>query len=368
MRISLLEKREDFISILRATLNETQYFPKKDSQKTEFFINKYLNFIATKTLPQKTFRILIKEYSNTLIWWRRFIQKAFVYLAISRKFRKIFSHNILYLPKIYKDFLIVGGNHRIRLFPKDLTYSLILLKKGENSKFCINDARLRTTLNLNHCPKVLDYSNSWIKEEYFEGTPLNRILDMGVRENIKNKAISKHWDNVIEPTIYETSIKEYEHLVLSEIDNILRINRLNIEMELNELILKTFHVAFLNVKLNKIILSSSHGDLQLSNILVKENEIKIIDWEHSDNRFYLFDHFILYSNNRSMNDIEKAISIYKTKKTNAPNGINITNDELHLNIIEELRFSMNEDFSLNFKKCGVKTEQLCIQINRYFDA
>ena len=264
--------------------------------------------------------------------------------------------------------MIVGGNHRIRLFPKDLTYSLILLKKGENSKFCINDARLRTTLNLNHCPKVLDYSNSWIKEEYFEGTPLNRILDMGVRENIKNKAISKHWDNVIEPTIYETSIKEYEHLVLSEIDNILRINRLNIEMELNELILKTFHVAFLNVKLNKIILSSSHGDLQLSNILVKDNEIKIIDWEHSDNRFYLFDHFILYSNNRSMNDIEKAISIYKTKKTNAPNGINITNDELHLNIIEELRFSMNEDFSLNFKKCGVKTEQLCIQINRYFDA
>ena len=69
-----------------------------------------------------------------------------------------------------------------------------------------------------------------------------------------------------------------------------------------------------------------------------------------------------------MNDIEKYIYIYKTKKTNAPNGINITNDELHLNIIEELRFSMNEDFSLNFKKCGVKTEQLCIQINRYFDA
>jgi predicted Ser/Thr protein kinase len=364
----LLEKREDFISILRATLNETQYFPKKDSQKTEFFINKYLNFIATKTLPQKTFRILIKEYSNTLIWWRRFIQKMYVRMAISKRFRRYFSHKHIKLPEYFKDFLLVGGNHRIRLFPEDLNYSLILLKKNENPKFCVNDARLRSTLSFNHWPKLIDYGNGWIREEYFEGTPLNRILDIKKREDIGNDIISLHWDYVIKPTQYQLPINAYKDLVILDVNRILEMFSDRLDKSLIDKILNTFQIAFSKLTISEIIISSTHGDFQMSNILVKDNETKIIDWEHSDNRFYLYDHFIFNSNLRSINDIVKAIFHYKSKILNNSLGIKISNDDLYLNIIEELRFSMNDDFSHNFNICGLKTIHLCEQIQKYFES
>ena len=59
MRIEVLEKRENFIKIAKLTLQNSSFFSTMNfSLEQEYYVNKYLNFIATANLPKKTFQIL----------------------------------------------------------------------------------------------------------------------------------------------------------------------------------------------------------------------------------------------------------------------------------------------------------------------
>ena len=91
MRISLLEKRENFDKILKETLEKNSFFnTKSNEKKVKYFINRYLNFIATNTLSKNVFQTLLNEYSSSLIWWKEWAQLLYVKLSISIFFRSFF--------------------------------------------------------------------------------------------------------------------------------------------------------------------------------------------------------------------------------------------------------------------------------------
>ena len=91
MRISLLEKREDFYFILKNTLKNSSFFEEQNDgfKGARYTVNKYLNFIASEKINTKVFQNLVNEYSNSRVWWRKVIQKVYVSLAVSNAFRKI---------------------------------------------------------------------------------------------------------------------------------------------------------------------------------------------------------------------------------------------------------------------------------------
>ena len=136
MRISLLDKRENFDKILKATLSNSTFLSgRTDELSTKFYINRYLNFIATNKLPTQVFQVLKNEYSFSTSIWKSVIQKQYVHLAIKPALRKILSHRAIELPSFFSAYLILGGNHRIRLFSNVSNATVVILKKGERHDY-----------------------------------------------------------------------------------------------------------------------------------------------------------------------------------------------------------------------------------------
>ena len=365
MRISLLEKREDFDEILKKTLNTTSFFKNRNfSSEDKYFINKYLNFIATNSLSSDVFKTLINEYSSSVSWWKKGIQLFYVTLATSRFFRGLFSHRVIWLSKDFKSYLILGGNHRLRLFYGELKDSIVILKSGESQKFIKNDITIRTEYNLSYAPKILEFDSDWLREEFFDGAPINRLKNKERIKKLRIVIFKNHFDELLIPSLKMIPLNEYIQLIKNEVYLFSNNVKIKINKDILTLINRIYDDLFLNISVDNVKLSWSHGDFQDANILVDEYTYKVIDWEASNKRFYLYDVFTLFSNIRSNISFKSALNNFNSTKGNFEK-IKITNDDIILLLIEELRFQMNEEFSENIYFKGEKIEKLCHFITSY---
>lgn len=366
MRISLLEKREDFYDILERTLNDSFLNKEVTNEKSKFIVNRYLNFIASPMLPKITFKILINEYSSSLIWWKKALQYYYVKLATSLNTRVIFSHNHIKLPSTFDNYLILGGNHRIRLFNSKLESSIVILKNKESNDFITNDIFIRTKNNLSYAPKILTFGQNWLKEEYIEGTPINRLKNEFNVDHYINSLVENHFNSLINKTTKIVSIDTFQGLVLNEIKT--NLNRTNFKNKLfEEKLFQLLEKLFSMLKIDSLKLSWSHGDFQQANILLINNTIKVIDWESANKRFYLYDFFVLYSSIRTGVSLNEAIENFKLKVNEVETLNSIGNNDILLLLIEEIRFSVKENFSLNFYEPGDKTNLLIDAIKNYLN-
>lgn len=360
MRISLLEKREDFYKILNITLNNyTKNLNLNNSKSSFFVVNKYLNFIANPYLPSSLFNILKNEYSNSNIKWKKIFQFFYVQLAVQKVLRLLFAQKIIRLPNYFSDFLILGGNHRIRLFSETLNGSLVILKSKERDKYIYNDIKIRESFCLSFAPIILDKGKDWFIEEYFEGTPINRIR----KENdySLDSLLKVYQNELLDPSKEVLTIKDYKKMINLDLETVLEVNfECNVKKELDGLIIKTFRTLFHLITIKRVEISWTHGDLQEANILIKNKQLKVIDWESADKRFYLYDYFTLFSEIRTNISFKKSIDIFKAK-------FSIDMNVVYLLLIEELRFSLNEEFSLNFLNSGENTKKLCNNILNFIN-
>jgi hypothetical protein len=368
MRIEVLEKRENFIKIAKQTLQHSSFFSNMDfSIEQEYYVNKYLNFIATANLPKKTFQILVNEYSSSLNWKKKYIQYLYVRFSISKYFRKTFSHETVLFPSIYSNYLILGGNHRLRLFSNELNSTFVLLKFNERNNYIINDIKLRNKFQLHYAPKILNFGNDWIEEEYYEGTPLNRLGDNILIKSILQKIMLNHDKLLIFESIEPINKKDYFFKVKKEINLILHDKKNHSYKAMLVLINKTFDLLCRNIFLDEIDVSWTHGDFHQANILVKNDSFRVIDWEASQRRFYLYDLFILFSGLRTGIPIEEGVKRFKIDSVNYINKKIIDSDTINLLLMEELRFNINETFSENFYESGSNTNNLCNSILNFLD-
>ncbi|MDN3643792.1 phosphotransferase [Lutimonas halocynthiae] len=366
MRISLLEEREDFDKILKVTLEKTTFFKnRKGKIEKKYFINKYLNFIATNTLSRTVFQTLVNEYSSSLTWWKKGIQLLYVKLASSKLFRSFFAQRDILLSEDFKDYLILGGNHRIRLFYGELKDSIVILKSGENQRFIKNDIAIRTENDLSYAPEIFDSENDWLREEYFNGVPINRLKSKERIEIFIELIIKNHLEELLLPTSVEIPLKNYIQLVEKEVFELISDKKIIVKECVSSLIKKVYSKLFNKLSSTIVKTSWSHGDFQAANILVRDTHYQVIDWEASNKRFYLYDVFTLLSKIRSNIPLKEAIENLNKANTNFENAIVRNSDEIILFLIEELRFQINEEFSENFYFSGRKTEKLCHSIISY---
>ena len=368
MRISLLEKREDFYRILQESLNESSYFErkKKNILTEKFIVNKYLNFIATRTINSSVFQNLINEYSNSLVWWKKILQKIYVKLSVSKVFRNLFAHKIIELSINYEEYLILGGNHRLRLFSKDLKFSTLLLKKNERLNYLKNDIAIRTDNFMSYAPTIYDYGDDWLKEEYFAGRPLNRLNNHEKIEVFKEDVIKRHLEELLIPTKIVWTKDDYTEFIYKEINSILENQCLKKVFITNKNIKCLFSELIDTLTNKEISVSWSHGDFQMANVLVRENKFKVIDWESANKRFYLYDIYILEGGIRSGVSLKESIKRFR-EKISFSKTIEMNVDTINLLLIEELRFSISEEYSENFYASGFKTRQICESIQDYLN-
>ena len=368
MRISLLEKREDFYNIFSQTLKHSSFFKesKIENEKT-YFVNIFLNFIATSCLPKSVFQIIINEYSQSLNWWRKGIQYLYVNIATSKNFRAILSHKTILLPDYFSNYLFLGGNHRLRLLTIDLNSCIVILKNGERIDYIRNDILIRTENTIKYAPKLIQFGEDWLEEEYFEGTPVNRLTNTRNSTNYLNRIHENHFQTLNLHTKKNISKYNYIQLVEKEIFSIVKNKKIKIEKNLLNLIEEVICKLFDIIVDDNILISWTHGDFQKANILISDRNYKVIDWEASAKRYYLYDTFVLFGGIREGTPLVDALQVFK----NSSNLINLVseanNNTFTLLIIEELRFIINETFSENFYNSGLKTTKLCETILTYIN-
>lgn len=369
MRISLLEKREDFYKILTETLDDFDLFSiDKNEKDHKFYVNKYLNFIAAADLDSDMFKILVREYSTSLTGWKKPLQRTYVRAAIHSWTRKFFVHKEIKLPVQYAGFLIIGGNHRLRLFSPSLESSYILLKKGESSKFISNEIRLKNEANIGYAPKMLDSGKNWIKEAYFEGTPVNRILREEERERIIKDTILRHYNELLKPTMVIQSGNFFCKSKLDELKEIINIENMKMDPAIIESIRKTTDLISQQLSVNgDVPVSWTHGDFQMANILVSNNEFKVIDWEASAKRFLFYDLFVLLGNMRVHGNLREAFHRFEKKIQSYSFKISLPDRWKTILALEELVFTIHENCSTNFYQSGGGIEKLCLNIRQLIE-
>jgi predicted Ser/Thr protein kinase len=367
MRISLLEQRENFYGILKETVSNTPYFKNKEDDRYQFYlVNKYLNFIATKKVPASAFQILINEYSSSKVWWKKGIQFFYVRFATSNSFRSFFSHKTIELPSYCANYLILGGNHRLRLFSKDLGFSVLLLKENERYNYIEYDISIRTNQFLSYAPTIYESGKDWLKEEYFDGKPLNRLEDRKEIDDFQKKVIKSHLEELLLLTKTSWTNKEYQLFIKNEIDFIINNKHSQKKAVKNDSIIELFELLFNKLSNESISISWSHGDFQMANVLVKNNNFKVIDWESANKRYYLYDIFTLIGGVRTSTQLKESIEIFNNKISTFAD-VNETHDMIILLLIEELRFSVNEEYSENYNISGLKTKEICDSILEYIN-
>lgn len=328
MRISLLEKREPFLKILAETLSEywtniygersTIDYHKKGTAKGNnfcFYGNRYLNFFALSQTPRSVFTVLIKEYGRSPSFIKRPIQQLYVWLATSKFWMPFFAQikmNIHPQLPIMRNQIILGGNHRIRILTPNEKSSTIILKSGFPRKWIENEINLRRKLAINCSPALLQSSmeEGWLKEDYVEGVPINRLPDSTEAAQLASQAKEGLLSQVILPTLTKVNAVEYIETGLSNaLKAIEQTNNLSSEIldEINlfaDILRSCIKAVDRSLEIG---VSQTHGDFQAANVLKIKTGFTIIDWESTMVRSSTYDLFTWEHETRHNSNFSEAV-------------------------------------------------------------
>lgn len=329
MRISILEKREPFGKIFAQTMSE--YWSNRLGQKIQvkyldrnekltiqndqviFYGNIYLNNFSKIDSSSQIFEVVRKEYGRSNRKNLRLVQWLYVQLATSPYVLKWFAHRKLVIN--YKiegnDFLLLGGNNRLRILKPLEKKSVIILKSGFSKEFLINEIELRSQYPLNFAPVLLNFSieEGWIEESYTPGTPINR-LSIEELKKYEKEAIKLATTNIVKTSLKK--VEAYSHLksLCNELKKYLDLNSLsNIFSDTIELLNKIDDLIE-NISIDEeTLISWTHGDFQVANLLLQSSgDIVIIDWEAANYRSAFYDYITLRYNIRYNNDISDFVN------------------------------------------------------------
>ena len=287
------------------------------------------------------------------------MQKVYVFIAFFPVINNLFVHKRLKLSKSLGNYSIVGGNHRIRLFDKDLTKINVLLKEGENTKFLTNDAETRINNRISYAPRILASGKDWLVEEFVSGVPFNRINDKELLESSFEIITKKHLNELLTKTKKTISIEVYLQNGLDEIYLLISLITNNEPLKIQ--LQKTVKIILDNIKqetVSSIESSLTHGDFQKGNMrITSKNETIVLDWEAADTRFYLYDLYVLLSGIREGKELKFGFSLFFDNIENYERINNMYSKKAVMSLLclEELRFNLNEDVSPNYFQQGIKS-------------
>ncbi|MBN1428925.1 MAG: phosphotransferase [Anaerolineae bacterium] len=305
MRISLLMEREPFGAILEKTLED--YWSARSGQEYQvswhpgrpklskgiqvWLVNIYLNAIFTPELEAAGFEPVRREFSHSLSRWRRPLQRDYVAAATSKWASRRLAQAVLHVqPAIPQacQWLIVAGNHRLRILDHQVGSSTSVLKAGFDSTFMqreLEARRLAETLRL-PVPVLRQCAGdaSWFTEDYVIGTPLNRLPDDAQAQSCFGMAADALKD-LIAHTRAEEPVADYVSRIQTRSEALIARNTLLSAAQRTDLqtLIRTLASLFQMSKAS-IITSLTHGDFQPANLLATDEQTWIIDWEYSARR------------------------------------------------------------------------------------
>jgi hypothetical protein len=367
MRLDLLLKREDFaktfeISFARylfEVFNITATVNWRNNTKDSNFllVNPKLNVIYSKNIDRAKLKLIVSEYEYNPNLVRRFLQKIYIKLSISTYFEHLFAKTIVSVSPWIESFdevCIVPGNQSIRIINLETLTARVILKEGFSSQSIRNEIYLRQKYKFLPIPKLLnvDTQSLWFEELQVSALPFNRIDNQTIKDKILID-VKRNLLKLYSETTIKIDIKNYVKSLYETCDNfITKLPEIYTKFDKKEIrdIFILLNETVKNFPDRTIDLVQSHGDLQLGNILVGDNnsELYLIDWEYTEKRSIFYDSLVLATDCRKPKGLAKRIKTILDGADLSWNwciktdGFRLSKCELAIFLIEDLIVRLSE--------------------------
>ena len=367
MRLDLLLKREDFaktfeISFARylfEVFNITATVNWRNNTKDSNFllVNHKLNVIYSKNIDRAKLKLIVSEYEYNPNLVRRFLQKIYIKLSISTYFEHLFAKTIVSVSPWIESFdevCIVPGNQSIRIINLETLTARVILKEGFSSQSIRNEIYLRQKYKFLPIPKLLNVGTQslWFEELQVSALPFNRIDNQTIKDKILID-VKRNLLKLYSETTIKIDIKNYVKSLYETCDNLItKLPEIYTKFDKKEIrdIFILLNETVKNFPDRTIDLVQSHGDLQLGNILVGDNnsELYLIDWEYTEKRSIFYDSLVLATDCRKPKGLAKRIKTILDGADLSWNwciktdGFRLSKCELAIFLIEDLIVRLSE--------------------------
>jgi hypothetical protein len=384
MRISEMQRREDFSSILSATLAKgwavqfgTRFSVDLTIGDGQHWRKRTLfNAYATDNLTKECRRFFRDSFRFTPVAWRLPFQYLVGSIGASRPGLVLTAKpGFRVVPAVsgtpHK--IVVPGNLRVRVFDFFGGTARVLLKEGFSSAGFQREIEVRGDEARGPFPPIIAHNSNdgWFEEPIVEGFALPRCPPSISRRRVAEIALENldGWSN---PTSHASSGEELSARLLSD----LRATTDVIEKRFNSTVDCANDRSWDSLLgicrlLGPVETAVTHGDFQAGNILVSRdgNKVLISDFEHSMRRFSLYDRFVFGLNSRSPIGLGKRIINFVNGETpwvlqDAPADKGWRAAVAAIVILEDLNWYSTECLSGPFLALSRGFRQYCDEANR----
>lgn len=213
MRISLLQKREDFEKNLCEALgrflttkhgvqHDVKWLARNECRGQSaaggqlWLCNAYINAIFRPDCPRRNLEPLIREFSRSPSALRRPAQRLYVWLATGSGASMLRTSGLQVKPPApdTRNWVILGGNTKIRVLDRDDGCSYVIAKSSACDSTLENELRLREAAQSFGvpAPNILSRNRQgrWIAEQYIIGTPINRLPSRSRRAALLEEVVA----------------------------------------------------------------------------------------------------------------------------------------------------------------------------------
>lgn len=305
MRISELEAREDFSTILRTTLADgwstTLGRPVEVSVRgrvsgQDWFVNPVFSAIHTRGVDPEVRHFLADSLKFTPKRARLPAQFLLGVGAATRAGLALLARPIFTVsPELpgASRILVVPGNQRVRIFDFGTHRTRVFLKTGFDRGCMQREIELRANAHPDApFPKILvsDGTGTWFEEALLDGWSLPRCPPWLDKRGYEEEAfrILELW---LDRTGVETSADEYVAGLLTALREGLQAEAGISDQERHSLVADLERVASVAATLRVLKVARSHGDFQPGNVFVESatRTVKLIDWEYCGVRSVFYD-------------------------------------------------------------------------------
>ena len=332
MKISLLEKRENFKLVLKLSLEKFcfEYFGERvcvnlnKKGDLNFRVNSRLNIIFPDKMAVSDRKHFINEYRYSSSLLKRCLQELYCTCSEKKSFNYILNPILFSIQNSLtemQNWVILPGNNSIRIVNVEKNESYVLIKEGFDSSFMYNDIRIRMLYKCIITPSLKKHSPdySWYVESRICGLALNRISCERQRK-ISFLSACENLIKLKEKSKSTVSAFLYLDQLIAKLDKL--IDGLPRSFQGLDYLDRNFKKSIIQLSKKStdtsLELCETHGDFQDANILFDGKNTWIIDWEYSRRRSTFYD-YITYSC-ATRGGGELYVRLYKKLKTCVKDG------------------------------------------------
>jgi hypothetical protein len=214
--------------------------------------------------------------------------------------------------------LVIGGRNRFRIIHPQAGESVVIAKAGFPRLGFDREVAARKGYASAVAPRFLGTRANGMAfaEQYFVGTPANR-LPGALAEQARREATRQLVEAVHRPSLHSVPVAEYlKQLAVS-------INEFSTAAGAQAQPLANWAVRLCGSA--PLGVAMTHGDFQNGNILVKEHDLRMIDWETATERSQLYDLATLFSDIRLAPDRfdswRRTVAHWLERSANVPESL-----------------------------------------------